>query len=239
MQDLFSTLDTELKDELITYLSGFITQNKLDKIEQVLQWRTRHITVVLEDIYQPQNASAVIRTCDCFGIQDLHIIENRNEFRTNKAVTQGASKWVDLHRWTGGAANNTRPCLEHLKQQGYTLVATTLNEQAITPDELDLNEKTAVIFGNEEAGISNQVSEMADVFLKYPMFGFTQSFNISVSAALIVSRLIHRLHASTIAWQLDDQAKRELRLQWIRRVLGPARKSELLASRYLQERDQR
>ncbi len=236
MSDIFSSLDDELRQELTEYLSGFITQNKLDKIEQVLRWRTRHITVVLEDIYQPQNASAVIRTCDCFGIQDLHIIENRNEFRTKKAVTQGASKWVDLHRWTGGTRDNSRPCLHHLREKGYTLVATTLSDAAITPDELDLGEKTALIFGNEEDGISEVVAGEADVFLKYPMYGFTQSFNISVSAALIVSHLIHRLHATDIPWQLDDNSVRDLRLQWIRRVLGPERKSELLASRYLQER---
>ena len=121
----FSELTVEQKEGLIGYLRGFVTAHKQGLIDEILQVRTRHITVVLEDIFQPHNASAVLRSAECFGLQDVHIIENENEYRLNKDVTRGAAKWLTLHQYREGG-ENTRPCLEALKGQGYTVAAATL-----------------------------------------------------------------------------------------------------------------
>ena len=106
------------KEKLVRYLSQFVAEERLDLFEKVLENRTHYITVVLEDIYQTQNASAVLRTCDCFGLQDIHIIENQNRFKVNARVTHGSAKWVNLHRYKT-LQNNTPDALAALKAQGY------------------------------------------------------------------------------------------------------------------------
>src|SRR5450631_2457688 len=109
------------EEQLYEYLAQFITENKRSKIEEIVQWRTRYLTVVLEDIYQPHNASAVLRTCECFGIQDVHIIENRNKYTVNPDVVMGSTKWMNLHKYSG-KTNNTPDALNALKEQGYRIV---------------------------------------------------------------------------------------------------------------------
>lgn len=210
----------KVKKDLVAYLSGFVTANKLAKLEQVLPWRTRYVTVVLEDLYEAQNASAVLRTCECFGIQDVHVIEQSNRFKVKKAVAQGSAKWLDLHRYHDRNTDNTQQCLERLQSAGYLLVATTLASDAHSPESVPLDRKIALLFGREEAGLSELAMDQSDLRVKLPMFGFTQSFNISVSAALFISQLAHRLHHSGLAWQLQESEKIELRLAWLRNAIG-------------------
>ena len=218
---------------LIEYLSSVITEKRFAQIQQVLQNRTRYLTVVLEDIYQPQNASAVLRTCDCFGIQDVHIIENENEYNINPDVVQGASKWLSL-KYYNERDNNTLTAINKLKADGYRIVATTPHSNDINLNEFDVNAgKTALIFGTEDSGISEIVAEHADEFLKIPMFGFTESFNLSVSAAIILHHLVFKIREIDINWHLSPDESEEILLNWLRLTV---KKSELVEKRYYRDR---
>jgi len=210
--------------ELVDYLRQFITEERFRKFADVLQLRTRHITIALEDIYQSHNASAVLRTCDCFGIQDVHIIENRNKYEVNPDVALGASKWLNLVRYTG-TGDNTAGCLAALKQNGYRIVATTPHRNDFSPETLPLDRKTVLVFGTELAGLTPAALELADDFVRIPMVGFTESLNISVSAAILIRSLTSRLRASEISWQLSDMEKDGILLDWLRQSI---KKSELI-----------
>lgn len=200
---------------LLKHLSGFVSEARQQKFMEVIRWRTRHITVVLEDIYQPHNASAVLRSCDCFGIQDVHIIENRNKYSINPDVALGSTKWLNLVKYHK-EEHNTREALTKLKAKGYRLVATTPHTNDVDIRDLSVEKPLALVFGTELEGISEVVREMADEYVRIPMFGFTESFNISVSAAICLSHLVGKLHASKVDWALRDAEQDAVLLEWYR-----------------------
>ena len=218
-----------MKHKLIEYLSQFITENKRQLIDKVLESRTKHLTIVVEDIYQPHNASAVVRTCDCFGIQELHIIENRNKYTVNPDVTLGSSKWIDIIKYSKPESNNTDICIRDLKAKGYKILATSPHKNDVNIEELQVDHKMALIFGNEKDGLSEDVLNMADGFVKIPMYGFTESLNISVSAAICIHEIIHRLRNSNINWKLSEHEKEEIKLDWIKTIIKNA---DLLEQEY-------
>ncbi len=213
-------------DPRIEYLKQFVTGRRWQLFQRVIQYRTRYLTVVLEDIYQPHNASAVLRTCDIFGIQDVHIIENRNKYRINPDVALGSNKWLNLYKYNA-KENNTLEAIETLRKQGYRIVATTPHRDDVELKQFDLGKgKAALFFGSELPGLSDLVLENADEYLKIDMYGFTESFNISVSAAIILHHLINKLHQSDIPWQLSEQEREEILLQWLKKSIK--RSDELL-----------
>ena len=219
------------KQQLYSFLCSFISENKKNKFEEIILQRTRHITVVLEDIFQPHNASAVLRTCDCFGIQDVHIIENRNKYEINPDVALGSSKWLSLYTYHA-AIYNTVECIQQLKDSGYRIIATTPLKDDHTPESLPVDNKIALVFGTELEGLSPQAKAMADGFVKIPMYGFTESLNISVSAALLVRSLIERLHNSEIPWQLSESESLDIRISWAKSVV---KKADLLEKEFLKK----
>ncbi|MEI7982949.1 MAG: RNA methyltransferase, partial [Bacteroidota bacterium] len=176
-------------------------------------------------------ASAVLRSCDCFGIQDVHIIENRNKYEVNPDVALGASKWLNLFRYSG-FENNTVMCLKSLKQKGYRLVATSPHLNDFTPETLPLEKKTALLFGTELAGLTPAALDLADDFIKIPMVGFTESLNISVSAAIFLQTLTHRLRLSNVPWQLNKTEQDEIMLAWLRQSVN---KSEVIIRELLKK----
>ncbi|NBC83462.1 MAG: TrmH family RNA methyltransferase [Bacteroidetes bacterium] len=209
-------------DQLITYLESFITPGRKQLFDEILAFRTRYITVVLEDIYQPQNASAVIRSCDCFGIQDIHIVENKNEYRLNPDVTLGSDKWISLTQYNT-QQNNTLAALNNLKEKGYRIVATSPHKQTCLLSEFDISKgKTALLFGNELNGLSNDALQHADEFLKIPMYGFTESLNISVSAAIILQFLTFKLTEKNINRELTLAEKQQIKLAWLKSTIKNA-----------------
>lgn len=217
---------------LIEYLSGFVTPQRRGLFDRVLEERTRYITVVLEDIYQPHNASAVLRSMDCFGIQDAHIIENSNEYRINPDVALGASKWLNLIRYNQSSANTTA-AIDRLKSQGYRIAATTPHQNQVTLPDFDLEPgRVALLFGTEMQGLSQTALDQADEFLKIPMYGFTESFNISVSAAIILYQLKQKLANSEIAWHLSPGEKQHILLEWLKKSI---KRSDLLIRQFLSE----
>lgn len=228
-------MNKTLQTALITYLRQFATEERWQKINEVLNRRTRYLSVVLEDIYQPHNASAVLRSCDCFGIQDVHIIENHNEFDPNKGVTIGADKWITLQSHNQPGQNNSASCFRKLKECGYRLIATTPHEKDMTIDEISLDQKTALVFGAELNGLSDYALEHADGYARIPMEGFSESFNISVSAALCLYELSTRLRKKRDNWQLTPSEKETLQLEWLKKSV---RAPEKLIRHYLKEQEE-
>ncbi|MDZ7744028.1 MAG: RNA methyltransferase [Bacteroidota bacterium] len=213
-----SQLNAETKRELISFLSEYITENKRQKFEDVVNYRTRHITLVLEDLYQSHNASAVMRSCDCFGVQDVHIIENKNVFKVSKDVALGASKWLSIHKYKR-TENNTLEAFDTLRNKGYKIYATTPQKDDMLVDEVPLEEKIAFVFGTELEGLTPIALEAADACVKIPMYGFTESFNISVSAAILLYSITHRLRKSDVDWALKEEEALDIRIDWARKVI--------------------
>lgn len=209
--------DQQLYDEL----SRFISPNKRELFDRLAPLRTRHVTVVLEDIYQSQNASAVVRTSDLVGVQDVHVIENRNAYQLNPDVTLGSSKWVDIHRYRTHT-DNTAACIEALRAKGYRIVATSPRGERVTPGTIDLERPMAFCFGTELTGLSDALLESADEHLRIPMYGFTESFNISASAAIVLYTVMERLRASEVRWAIAAEDLIALKLAWARKVVHSA-----------------
>ncbi|MCA9978378.1 MAG: RNA methyltransferase [Anaerolineales bacterium] len=230
---MLHTLDEAAQHELIAYLSQFLQPRRRTLIPEVLDQRTRYLTVVLENVYQPHNASAVLRSCECFGVQDVHIIEKEYSFRPNTEIVMGASKWLTLHQYREIEGQTTQTCLNALKAKGYRLVATTLHADSIPLHELPLDQPVALCFGTEKRGLSQEAHDLADLFVKIPMSGFTQSFNISVTAALFLYDLTNRLRTSPYPWQLTAAEKQALALSWYVKAVT---KGEAITQQFLQKK---
>ena len=203
------------QQNIIDYLSGFINEERRERLREILRQRTRHITVVLEDIYQPQNASAVLRTCECLGIQEIHVIESLHEYQLNPAVVQGASKWIELVKHNRAEEDNTRACIDHLRQRGYRIIAMAPASAGKTVEQLDVGNKLALCYGSEEPGLSATLQDLADETVRIPMHGFTQSYNLSVSVGISLYTLITSLRCSGVNWQLDKCDTTDLYIKWL------------------------
>ena len=207
------------KDRIVlAELYKIITPSKKEMFERIAAQRTRHLTIALENVYQEHNASAVLRTCDCFGIQELHVIEKDNQYKVQRDIALGAGRWVDMYNYDQGP-DPTLDCISKLRSKGYRIIATTPHTNDQTIHNLDLDTPAALIFGTERRGISQEVIEQADAFVKIPMYGFTESFNISVSAAITLHTLRERLEKSAIEWKLNDEEQVLLKLKWCRKIL--------------------
>lgn len=209
----------QLMLDLIEHMSGCVTEHRLAFFKKALAERTRYITVLLEDIYQSQNASAVLRTCDCTGIQDVHIVEERNEYEINRDVALGSDRWLSLHYYNEGSDNICRG-IESLKKEGYRIVATSPHKEGTTPENFDLEKGKAVLmFGTELNGLTDRALELADEHIQIPMVGFTESYNISVSAAIALYTLRKRLEVSFLEWKIGEEEQSELLLNWLRTTI--------------------
>lgn len=196
-----------------------ITPNKVGLFEKIAPQRSRHLVVGLENIQQDHNASAIMRTMDCLGFQELHLIEKNNNYQFQRDIALGAARWLDVMQHQ----QEPEPVLDsiaHLRQKGYQIVATSPHLKASTPQNINLTQPIALFFGAEKHGISEELSANADAFLHIPMHGFTESFNLSVSAALVLSALRTRLEASSIDWLLSPEAQTELKISWCERILN-------------------
>ena len=204
--------------DLLAYLEGYLTDKRKNLFNTVLANRTRHFTVVLEDIYQQHNASAVLRTCDIFGVQDLYTIENMYTNKVSRHVAKGSQKWLTMNRYKKDT-NNTKECLDALKAKGYQIIGTTPHNDSCMLADFDVTKKSAFVFGVEKDGISDYVKEHADGFLKVPMVGFTESLNISVAAAIILQDVTTKLRKTAVNWQLTDAEKEVLYFDWVKKTI--------------------
>ncbi len=212
-----------MKKELIEYLSQFAHDNRVDLFNEKIEQRTNHVTLVLEDIYQAQNTSAAIRTSDCFGIQNVHVIENSNEFNVYKDITLGSSNWLNINKYNK-EENNSKACFDSLKEQGYKIVATSPLQHHDSVFDFNVDDKIALVLGNELNGISEIAKQEADEFITIPMYGFTESFNISVSAALCLSEISKRVRESDIDWKLSEEEKNDVLIKWYKHSIKHGKK---------------
>lgn len=212
----------------LDHLLSFVSENKQTIFQEVISNRTNHFTVVLEDIFQPHNASAILRSCDVFGVQNVHIIENKNEYNINPKVVMGASKWLDIHKHNE-LENNTLSCINQLRKQGYKIYATSPHADSYLIENIPIDNKFALFFGTEQDGLSDLVLDNADEHVKIPMYGFTESLNISVSGAICMYEISKRLKSSDINWQLTDQEKTDLLIEWAKKVV---KRSEAIESEF-------
>lgn len=205
---------------VLGHLAQFASEHKREFVERVLAGRTRYVTVVLEDIFQSQNASAVVRTCECMGIQDVHIVENTAKYHTNIRVLKGSDKWLNLERYHEPGVNNTATCFEKLRAEGYRILVADPGEDGISIHDVDVTAgKTALVFGNELRGISDYAVQHGDGRVRIPMYGFTESLNISVSVGISLSNLIAKLRQSGVEFTLSKEERDSLRLSWYRKIV--------------------
>lgn len=214
--------------DYLAYLEEMLTENRKERFLQVLKNRTNHFTIAVEDVFQFHNTSAVMRSCEVFGIQELNIVEQRFGKNIDKEIAMGAQKWVDINKFE--TINN---CIDTLKGKGYQIIATTPHNDSCLLHEFDVTKKSAFFFGTEKEGLSQDVMQQADGFLKIPMVGFTESLNISVSAAIIIQDLTNRLRQSDVNWQLTENEILEKRLIWAKNTIKDIKRIE---ERYYSER---
>lgn len=195
--------------DYLNFLENILTDNRKERFLKVLENRTKHFTIVVEDIFQLHNTSAVMRSCEVFGIQELNVIEQRFGKKIDKEIAMGAQKWVDINTF-----DNISDCIDTMKNKGYQIIATTPHENDCLLDDFHISKPSALFFGTERDGLSQEILEKADGFLKIPMVGFTESLNISVSASIIIQNLMNRLRNSDINWKLSEAEILEKRLLW-------------------------
>ncbi len=223
-------LSIELKERLVQYLTTYITEARNSRFNDVISKRMGHLAIVLEDIFQPHNASAVLRSCDCFGIQNVHIIENHNHYAVNPDVALGSSKWVTMHRYNQ-TDFNTPEAFQSLRSKGYKIVATTPHMNDCNLEDLSIDKPIALIFGTEKTGLTQWAIDNADAWVKIPMYGFTESFNISVSVALSSFYLTEKIRKSALPWQLSNEEILDTRLHWLRNSIE---RCDLLEKKFLE-----
>lgn len=197
--------------DYLAFLEGIITEERKAKFQDILKFRTNHFMVALEDVFQMHNTSAVMRTCEVFGLQNLSVIEQKYGKTIDRKIALGAEKWVDIKTF-----DRVSDCLDDAKARGYQIIATTPHQDDCLLSEFDISRKSAIFFGTEISGLSEEIMKNADGFLKIPMVGFTESLNISVSAAIIIQDITDRLRRSDIPWQLSDEEILQKRLDWAR-----------------------
>jgi tRNA (guanosine-2'-O-)-methyltransferase len=207
--------------DYLSFLENILTENRKERFLKVLQNRTKHFTVAIEDVFQLHNTSAVMRSCEVFGIQELHVVEEKYGKKIDAEIAMGAQKWVDVHRY-----DSIENCIHILKEKGYQIIATTPHEDDCLLEDFDISKPSALFFGTERDGLSKEVLQHADGFLKIPMVGFTESLNISVSAAIILQNLSSRLRKSQVQWQLTESDILEKRLSWAKNSIKDIKRIE-------------
>lgn len=210
--------DRQIRKEVSKYLTSFLTDERNARLLQVLDNRTRYLTIVIEDLYQTQNISAVMRTCECLGVQDIHIVEGENEFSIHSAISMGADKWLSRYHYPTKDSNIV-DCISQLKNKGYSVIATLPDDDSCYLDELPLDKPMAFLFGTELTGLTPEAIQHADKSVKIPMYGFTTSFNISNSVAIIATYLIEKLRKSSINWKMSEEEKEVLYLEWLEKSI--------------------
>ncbi len=155
---------------------------RVERLRRVAAGRTRNLVLALDGVHDPHNLSAIVRSCDAFGLLDLHVVESNARFRVSRKVSQGADKWLDIHRWPDPDA-----CAERLVDDGYKLWVADVRPGSLSVDELPWEQRLALVFGNEHAGASDRMRTRATGAFHIPMHGFAESFNVSVAVGICLA----------------------------------------------------
>ena len=207
-----------MKAEILEHLYEMLSDNKYELFEKIASDRTKYLTVVMENVHHDHNASAVLRTCDCFGIQEMHVIEKDVQYEIQRDIARGSGRWIDLHQYNQGE-NPTIDCIKTLKSQGYKIVATSPRREAVPIHKISLDQPVALVFGTEFTGISDDVVQLADEFTTIPMYGFTESFNVSVSVGLALQNMRQRLEEMEIDFRVSEEEQLDIKIKWAASLL--------------------
>ena len=160
----------------------------MNRLETVLRRRQPDLTVVMENIHDPHNVSAILRSCDAAGVMGVQLIYTSTEFPDlGKKSSASAKKWVEQRRF-----ERVQECYQKLHEEGYAIYATHLEEAAKEPYEIDMTQKIAFVVGNEHEGVSMEAAQLADGIIQIPMFGMIQSLNVSVATAVILFEAVRQ-----------------------------------------------
>ena len=202
----------------IACLAEFMTAERYGVLRGGVAMRTRYMTVLAENMYHGQNAAALIRHCDAFGVQEMHTVETLCRFEPNPVIARGSERWVDVHRHA-----STAEAVAELRRRGYRIVATTPHREDATPETFDVTKGPfALVFGTEHAGISDEAIAAADEFLRIPMCGLVESLNVSASAAILIYQLSERVRRTVDGWRMTEAEQAELMERWMRRSVKDA-----------------
>lgn len=203
--------DIEWYNKRIEYLSEFMTPERFSTLQNAVSQRTEYMTLCVENTFHSQNASALVRSCEAFGIEVIHSVENLCKFRPNENIVKGSDKWVEITHHS-----NASELISELKGKGFRIVATSPHFNDHTPESFDVEAGPfALFFGTERQGISQEVIDQADEFVKIPMCGMVESLNVSASASILLYNLSTRLRASKVGWQLEDMRRTKLLYDWL------------------------
>jgi tRNA (guanosine-2'-O-)-methyltransferase len=213
-------MDQKVQQFLTEKFSSFLSEERRSFIEKVLQNRTDYIQVVLEDLIDPHNVNAILRTGECLGIQHYHIIENQYPFKIGRGVSKGATKWIDIHQYEGRGASNTTHAIEQLKEKGFKVLVTSPKFEALPIESIDLQQPIALVFGNEKEGVSQKSIDLADGLVKIPVYGFTESYNVSVAGAILMQHLIERMRKDVGNWQFSPEVYENYQFNWLKKCMA-------------------
>jgi tRNA (guanosine-2'-O-)-methyltransferase len=231
-----SRISADDQPAMIDFLKAVVTPERAARLEKVVAQRTRHVTVALENIHKPHNASAILRSCDSFGVQDLHIIDTYRQYAISNTTTSGAHQWVTQHFYHhSNNRQNVANCFASLRESGYRVMAMTLREDAVPVHELPVEDRVALLFGTELFGLTEEAHALADGWVQVPMLGFTDSLNVSVAAAIAMQNLSSRARSAGIAWQLDVVERNALLIQWL---LNSIEQPEAIVARFFGQEEE-
>lgn len=189
-----------------------------------LDRRTDRFALVLDSVHDPHNISAVLRSCDAFGLQDVHVVTQNAPFKINREVSMGCDRWLSVHKW-----HTYADCRAELKKRRFRIFVADMDEHAVPIYDLPLDRPLAIVLGNEHSGVGREARERCDGTVKIPMHGFVESLNVSVAAAIIISTTVFRLRSSPHFKGLPVRRKEELWDAWLRRQVRAA--DRILAQR--------
>lgn len=208
-----------MNEKLYLFLSEHLSEHKRNLFDAISANRTKHCCLVLEDLYQIQNISALFRSAESWGIQDVHVIENTNSFAVHKRIAKGAGDWLSVKRYNN-ATNNSEQCFSSLRKKGYQIAVTALSDDAVSLNEVDLSRPTAMVLGTELTGASDYAVAAADVKFKIPLYGFTESLNVAAAGAVIMRYAAEKIRTQNMNWQLNEQELIELKTDWAKKTLS-------------------
>lgn len=216
--------------EVVSLLAPFLSEGRLARIEEVLDARTYTVATVVEGLIDMGNVSAVMRSAEALGYQAFHLVAGDRKFKNSPRISQGAEKWLDVSLW-----EDRRACVEHLRREGYRIVVTHLDETSVPLSEVDFTQRTALVFGNERDGVSAEMLALSDKRCVVPMVGFTQSFNISVAAAVCLyhayrDRLFRQGYHGDLTPEERDSLRAAFCLRSVRKVREVLREALLRKS---------
>ena len=224
MTNTENNLSLEELRERIDYLSSFLLESRIDTLTRALNMRTEYITVMTENMFHAQNASAIVRHCEAFGVQNIHTVEELCPFLPTLNIALGTDKWIDINRHA-----TTVDAVKSLREQGYRIIATTPHHKSCTPETFDVKKgKFALVFGTEKTGVSKEILEEADEYLQIPMCGMVDSLNVSASAAILIYMLSQRMRLECEDWHLSEEKYARTLYDWYRFAV---RDSEALLER--------